>query len=306
MQWGQIKTLFILSFLILDIYLIMQFIDKQDQENMGILEQEESTIEQRLEDENISIPDLPNEAENESFITVSPKIFTEDEIQIIEKLKDQETAIVNNFIVSILKKPINISDKSIEDIETIVKSLIVFPDQYAFWDWNEELNVLIFFQQKHDRPVFFNQNGVVLVFLNEDEEITFYTQTVLGDATARQDKKQLITPIKAIETLYNTNELYPGDTITNVDIGFHTRVPLANGVQVFVPTWKVTIDDERDYFVNAIEGWIFSSNDINFLTETIKHDIERLQKIDDDVSIKSIAHTLLKEKLASMNQGGDQ
>src|SRR5690625_2952033 len=101
MQWSQIKTLFILSFLILDIYLIVQFIDKQDQENMGILEQEESTIEQRLEDENITIPDLPEEEENESFITVRPKIFTEEEMEIIGRLSNQKTAIVNNFIVSI-------------------------------------------------------------------------------------------------------------------------------------------------------------------------------------------------------------
>src|SRR5690625_840350 len=101
MQWSQIKTLFILSFLILDIYLIVQFIDKQEQENMGILEKEESTIKQRLEDENITNKDLTEEEETESFNTVKPKIFTVEEMEIIGRLSTQNTAIVNNFIVSI-------------------------------------------------------------------------------------------------------------------------------------------------------------------------------------------------------------
>src|SRR5699024_1816650 len=141
------------------------------------------------------------------FISVSQKIFTDKELKLVERLKNQKTAVVNNFIVSLFNKPIKISkNETMEGIESIVKASVVFPEEYIFWDWNQEMNILIFFQEKMGRPVFFNQNGVILVFLNDDNEMIFYTQTVLGDADAREDEKNLITPIKAIETLYQANE----------------------------------------------------------------------------------------------------
>lgn len=307
MQWGQIKTLFILSFLILDIYLFVQFLDKQDQENVGILEHEYSTIEQRLEDEDITIPSLPEEEANEPFISVSQKIFTDDEIRLLNNFPNQEVAFVNNVVISVFKKPVKVPENETEEgIESIVKASIIFPDEYRFWDWNKEMNVLILFQEKIGRPVYFNQNGVILVFLNDDNEMVFYTQTVLGDAKEREDKKKLITPIKAIETLYNANELSSGDKVTEIDIGFHTRVPLANGVQVFVPAWKVTVNDNKNYFVNAIEGWIFSSNEVNFLTESIEHDIERVQSMTDNEHFKLRVLSLLKDRLDSVNLGGEE
>ena len=35
MQWGQIKTLLILSFLILDVYLFVQFLEKKEQADLS-------------------------------------------------------------------------------------------------------------------------------------------------------------------------------------------------------------------------------------------------------------------------------
>src|SRR5690625_7676190 len=72
---------------------------------------------------------------------------------------------------------------------------------------------------------------------------------MLDKSDDQQEKRKLISAIEAIEKLYNSSELNVGDNVTTVDIGFHTRVPLENGVQVFVPVWKITVDDERHYFV---------------------------------------------------------
>ena len=47
MQWGHIKTLFILSFLILNIYLITALIDRQ--KDIGYLDNRELPMEDKLE-----------------------------------------------------------------------------------------------------------------------------------------------------------------------------------------------------------------------------------------------------------------
>src|SRR5690625_7911218 len=75
--------------------------------------------------------------------------------------------------------------------------------------------------------------------------------------------------MEAIETLYRDNELPFYSHIDNINIGFHTRVPFETDIQVFAPIWKVQVNKDRNYFVNAIEGFIFSTDEKEFLQEVI-------------------------------------
>lgn len=301
MQWSQIKTLFILTFLILNIYLLIQFFDKLEEENYGILEYDNSSIEQILEEENISINSLPLGQEKESFISVRKRVFTDDDLENFEEHNDQNLFTMdNNFLISLFENPIAIPDTpDLEVIEGFVKKYFVYPEDYELWSWNKDMNVLIFFQEKNDRPIYFNQNALILVFLNNKDEIVFYTQTMLGESDADKDKKDLIKPITAIETLYNSNELRSGDEITKMEIGFHTRVPTDQGIQVFVPAWKVSVNDERNYFVNAIEGWVFSSDEYLFLEETIEGYLKKIETMTVNQNVKEKIRLFLNNKLES-------
>lgn len=308
MQWSQIKTLFILSFLVLNIYLVVQFIDKKDQSDYTLLDHGVSTFEEKLKNENIvmleGISDFSGRKQ-EPYISAEQKEFDQDDLKLFNSLKNQKVSIVQNkLVVSILDKPIPIPSGELSEIEEFVKKQFVYPSDYVLWDWDKELNILVFFQQKNGRPIYFNRSGIILVFLNENNEMTLYTQTMLGEKESLQDEKTLITPEKAIEALYNANELRSEDEITKVDIGFHTRVPLEDGVQVFVPTWKVTVNDERNYFVNAIEAFIFSSNSSKFLQEIIEYNIERIEMVDDEEALKDETLEFLKEELEKINRGG--
>ncbi|HLR41442.1 MAG TPA: two-component system regulatory protein YycI [Virgibacillus sp.] len=305
MQWSQIKTLFILCFLVLDVYLLFQFFDKQSEADIGVLERQDSPIEEQLEAENIKVPKLPEDVSDESFLSVKPKTFTEDELKKLEDFKNQEAIVLNsNFILSEFKDPVSLPSSGTKDkIEALVKKSILFSEEYKFWSWNKDMNVLIFFQEKAERPIYFNQNGMILVFLNDDNEMIFYTQTMLGEAEPRAEKKTLIKPIKAIETLYKANELKAGDEITKVDIGFHTRVPLENGIQVFVPTWKVSINDEKEYFVNAIEGFVFSGDENKFLTDVISTNIGSINQLKDRKELKESILNQLEQRLEAINRG---
>ena len=100
---------------------------------------------------------------------------------------------------------------------------------------------------------------------------------MLGETETLAEKGKLIEPIRAIESLYISNELHPGDHVTTVNIGFYTRVPFEGDVQVFAPIWKVNVNDEKDFFVNAIEGFTFSANEQDFLIGCIDRAISKLQ-----------------------------
>lgn len=300
MQWSQIKTIFILCFIALNIYLVIQYVEKREQIGANILEREESTIEDQLKDDNIKYGELPEVDLEESFISVEQKEFSDEEIIELGQLKNQRTSVVINkrLIISQFDKPIAIAEnQSKEKIQELFEKTFLYSDEYMFWNWNREMNVLMFFQKELNRPVYFNQSGLVLVFLDENDETLFYAQTMLGEGESRRDHQSLIRPIDAIETLYDNHELFQDDEITKAEIGFHTRVPLDDGIQVFVPTWKITVNHERRYFVNALEGFVFASNERLFIQEVIETIKERVEKLEDDEILKENVLSFLRGKL---------
>src|SRR5690625_4888775 len=122
MNWEQIKTLLILSFLILNIYLFVQFLDKKEQAEIGVLEEHQSTIEDQLKAESITLPELPEEEYEETFISVKQELFQKDEIITLSKntIAQKRFLINEYFIASILDVPIkienNVSSKQLEEI----------------------------------------------------------------------------------------------------------------------------------------------------------------------------------------------
>lgn len=279
MQWNQIKTLFIVCFLVLDVYLLFQYLDKRKDDNLHVKEQQETSIETHLKNENIKVGNLPEEVEEETFIEVRQHLFTEEEVSEIESLNNQEFIVKDqSFVAGKFEERIPVPlEATNKEIEELLQNHIFGIENYKFWTWNKELNVIAFFQVKKGRPVYYNQNGLVLVFLNNKNEIDFYTQKMLGEPEEqKEEKKELIKALQAVEVLYRVNELEPGDEITKANLGFYTRTPFLSGVQVFVPTWKVTVNDEKHYFVNALEGLSYPSDDQDFLNRVIKDTSDEL------------------------------
>lgn len=311
MQWNQIKTLFIICFLVLDVYLLFQYFNKQKEDDLSVQDRPDPTIEEQLARENIKVSNLPDQDYNESYITVRQQVLDEAEKKQLSALPNQKnTAIDDKFILSVFDKPVSIpKDAKDSELTALVSKHIIHADEYEFWTWDKKLNVLVFFQQKNDRPVYFNQNGMILVFLNENNEMTGYTQTMLAKPEqSKADNKKLIKPIKAVETLYKSNQLNSGSEITKADLVFYTRVPLRNGVQVFVPTWKLAVtdkDEKKSFFVNAIEGFIIQSDETRFMTNTIEEDIDRIQNTEFDSKLKERIIQMLNDRLELINRGED-
>src|SRR5699024_3770281 len=110
MHWGQIKTLLILSFFVLDVYLFMQFMDK---------EEEAATIEEQLKSEDISVENLPKEDDEETYISVKQENFEEDDLEDESLENKQDPTIYKyNLIASKLDKPIKIKENASTDTLT--------------------------------------------------------------------------------------------------------------------------------------------------------------------------------------------
>ncbi len=279
MQWGQIKTLFIICFLILDVFLVQQFFEKREQAQIGLLP--DSTIEEQLEAEKITLGDLPKESIKETYISARRYVFNDEDQKKLDESENQSYELFNDgtILLSELEESVPIDvEASDEDITTKVKNQILYGDNYEYWGHNKESNKLLFFQSYKNNPIFFNESGVVIVFLNEDQEMTRYVQTMLDDFNKTGEKQELIKPKQAAITLFSRNELYNGDNVSDMNLGYYTLVPLSNGLQVFAPTWKILVNGERQYYVNAMEGQLISMDESTFVEDTIQNLLDQIEQ----------------------------
>jgi|GEM_PF-1016593 len=279
MQWGQIKVLFILSFLVLDIFLLNQFMEKQQASELGpIATANSKDFETELENNNITVSwdNIPSEVPSAPQTISSGSEFSEGILSQIQQLREgdeQTVAVQNNSVLKgKLNDPVEVTeDNVVEQVDDVVP----FSNQYEYWNWNKEEGVILFFQKKNDRPIFYNSGGFLMLQV-VDGKITSYIATLLsfsdGDEKAPSSGSQdpqLIQPSKIIQKLMDEEQLVSGDEVSSMSIGYYNSINLVpgeeNGPQVFAPTWKVTVNGEKILFVYAITGAIIDEKEPAFI-----------------------------------------
>lgn len=258
MDWSKTKTLFIITFLILNIFLGYQLIQKRDGSQLDILT--ELSIEERFAAEEITYHNLPREPKIGSYISGKIKIFTEEDIK---DLKDQEVDISTKGILrGVFSKPIKLPLNDKVQISQFVKENMISGDSYVVWKVDEDSKTIILFQQYKNQHIFnqsTNISGFLLLNLNEDHEVISYQQTLIPEFE-EHEPEELITPIQTLEMLFKNDHLKSGSDVTKVEIGYYPLVPFSES-QLLAPAWHIVIDEKTDVFVNAIEGQIIKKTE---------------------------------------------
>src|SRR5699024_5532442 len=105
-----------------------------------------------LKTEDITFQDLPEQEYEEAFISVKQEMFKEDELSELDRYELQDTYLLTNYLLaSKLEEPIKVERNIKKDnLTEIFNDIVYYPEEYTFWNWNKDLNVLIFFQNKMD------------------------------------------------------------------------------------------------------------------------------------------------------------
>ncbi|MGG1242013.1 WalRK two-component regulatory system regulator WalI [Bacillus cabrialesii] len=279
MEWNKTKSIFIVAFLILDIFLGYQFFQKW-QATSKEYEVIKNDVEHDMKADHITYEGLNKEATEGYRITANQKTFTKEEI---EALKDQKPLMdmpSDDHKVTSLKmkftNPIALSKKNIEDdAQALVSSKIQDGEKYKFWKVDKSKKEVIFFQtyeghyiyQKTDNSS--NMIGQVVLHLNDKYEVVSYDQTTL-ETFKQIQKESLITEMDAVELLYYQNQLKEYSTVKSCKFGYVAQYPLTS-TQVLAPVWRITVEYEKkvngekktvqDYFtVNALESTILDTD----------------------------------------------
>ncbi|WP_243355146.1 two-component system regulatory protein YycI [Bacillus litorisediminis] len=275
MDWSRIKNIFIIAFLILDIFLLFWLKEKQDSENFPLMT--EATFEEKLEAADIVVENLPTDVgKNQFLINATAKKFSEEELNLLTmknqdvEVKDENQQVVEKDgieIISRLEKPIQLNfEVTSDNMKPILESTVLYGDQYRFWNYNEDKRQIIYYQTYKDFTLYNNKSGRITFYLNEKNEITSYVQTMFNTEFDAYGEQEILQPMQALEILYSNSMIKQGSTVNNIELGYYTLVQLTS--QVLAPTWYFQVNGEENYFVNATEeGSIIEMDDPKTITE---------------------------------------
>lgn len=257
MDWNKTKTIFIIVFTILNIFLYSLYVNRYNQAN-EVEPLGEASLAERLRVDNIQLKSASEEVKEESYVSGTVHVFSDKDAPVLNDVKVQ--IVDNTKKIAALDVPYAIRDLQDMALWNIFLNQYVYRgSSYKLWSIDEKNKVATFFQHTGGRSLFHSQFATLKVYWNEEKEIVQYEQSAFDDLERFPDTEKLITQDRVISTLYSQNKLPPNSAVMTITLGLSTLVQLPE-TQVFAPTWqvKVKLEDgtEQNYFVNAVQGGI--------------------------------------------------
>jgi len=259
-DFSRTKTIFIVTFFILNLFLGYQLYQKQSNNQFEYIAESSVKIEDQLKNAGITYPELPEVPKQLSHVIGETYTFSQEEISQIES-DELEVTVSEDYkkLFANFHEPKAFIGSG-EEAKSIVASHGLFADEYVYSKTlSKKGKELVFIQTYEGRPVFQkedSENGQVVVKI-EDGNVAGFSQTYLKMSEEGKEQ-EILTDIKAINQLYNKNKLEKQDKITAIELGYYSLIE--GKVQVLAPTWFIEVNNERHYYVNAINGLIDDPN----------------------------------------------
>ncbi|KIL49226.1 two-component system regulatory protein YycI [Jeotgalibacillus soli] len=272
MDWSKTKTIFIVVFLILDIFLFTLFLNKYQSSQYEVIA--ESDLEEKINEDNIQYNILPVDVEPLSYLNAEAHVFSSADI---DSLSRQTAVVENRFTLrSELDVPIKVNDfQNPAEVNSFLSQSVINGQQYTFWEYDEDNARLIYYQEYEDTPFYFNLNGRIVFQLDENMSVISYEQTMLDSVEEFAEEQSIITPMNALETFYRHALLERGSEVIAANLGYYTFIQLTES-QVLSPTWRFVIEEEdgdrKSLYLNAVEGQVIDIDEDSLELKTLEEE----------------------------------
>ncbi|WP_436855468.1 two-component system regulatory protein YycI [Staphylococcus caeli] len=251
MNWKRAKTLFIFVFILVNLSLVIIYIDKVNKSHINDSEDENAV---NFKQEEIKIPDnLPSVRDLKmQLLTARSYDFSSYAKSHSEVSSEDSGATAKGDISS----PVDVSNDQYTDLKSYVKDNVYKGKDYEMSNINN--NKVTFEQTYNEYPIMNNNKARLEFSINGDGKASSYKQTAMRSIApsdgANNDKKQVNSARSAIEALYYNRYLKRNDEVTNARLGYYTVVKEPN-VQVLEANWEIKVkhaDKIKTYYVEAV------------------------------------------------------
>lgn len=282
MNWSKTKTIFIICFLLLDIFLTYQLFLRQKSAQDQVDNIQQNSFSQYIKNKTIQInTPLPVASDSLTFLSGMYQSFGSDADQGVNQalqiLAGPKNSPIQTFSVgsntTILKstfvKPIPVPNTE-ADKQVFLKQYVYNGDQYSFWTYDKTQQVYKYVQTYNGHPVFSVVNGNLNTLdLNLDSGgnyVTGYTQSFVK-IKKEQSTKLGVQPMDAIQQLWEKNKLPISDkpVVEQVALGFINLSDNSDQSQTltYLPAWYIEVKTTtgiKQFFVTGIYGRIQTIN----------------------------------------------
>ncbi|GEK90859.1 two-component system regulatory protein YycI [Alkalibacterium kapii] len=275
MDFKKIENIFLVTFLFLNIYLLVSYFNRND------IQQATSTPDQvnlirEMEQIGIELPTLLEEQREIYYVQADSNDLLEENV---DKLENQAGSIADDgtLYTSILSDPIEIQGNpeegfTEEDYEKlnafIANGSVLFGEEYDFLRYDLSQNRFVYAQKVEGLPVVDGTSEISL-FYGGDGNIISYQQTYAGPMTPQGTTQPTITDRQAIEVLFTNNELSSNSVVGKPILTYYRTLHLED-LSMYGPVWYVPITDtngERILRVDALERTIIKEPATPYIPE---------------------------------------
>ncbi|MCU5747097.1 two-component system regulatory protein YycI [Staphylococcus sp. SQ8-PEA] len=250
MNWKYAKTLFIAVFILVNLSLIVIYVDKVKKSHIHESKEENEV---NFKQEQIDLPrDLPSvDGVKMQLLTARSNDFSSE-----GRRKTDESSVDDGARLKVdVKDHVPASEEDSEPLKNYVESSVYDGDHFRL---NHIDSKQATFEQTYDGYPIMNNKKARLNFTLKDGKAERYTQsamkTIEPSKGENNDMKQVISAKKALEALYYNQYLKRYDNVKLVRLGYYTVVREPN-VQVLQANWEITVqhkDKIQTYYVEAI------------------------------------------------------
>ncbi|WP_332632449.1 two-component system regulatory protein YycI [Halalkalibacter flavus] len=251
MDWSRTKTIFIITFLLLNVFLSWQLIETHNMNQISMIT--EATIQEVLRENNVKIEiDLPEEDSSGLLVVGKHADLSQEEVPTLDA---QELELIDKHtILSELEEPFPLTREDfLAELSTFLSTYVFEGDEYRFGGFDSGKNRVFLYQVFGDKTAYTLDDEPLILQLDEQLQIVSYQQRYFQFEEQDGEEREMLSSLKAIEVLLNDQLVRPNQTITNVQFGYYSFFSPTGDVQVFAPMWRVTVDGET-YLVHAIGG----------------------------------------------------
>lgn len=265
MDYRRIQLILIVTFSVLNIYLISVLLEKNDAMNFG----DPSTtvrLEEGMTNDNIVAPVLSDEEPSIPIIKADRSDYLSENMS---QLSNQTTRMEDGTLLSTLTNLIELdmdADTSLETrlapLEKFVRSEnVLLAEEYTYLTYQAENRRIIYTQRAGGYPIA-DGTGSLVFHLNSEGNVLSYEQTYIGEAEVQGKERTVVSEQRAIETLYLNNEIPSNSTLRAVELTYYQTLSLSD-MTIYSPMWYVEIAREKVpvqvKHVDALTGNIVSA-----------------------------------------------
>lgn len=261
MDFKKIENIFLITFLLLNIYLLISYLNRSDLQYASTAPDQVNLL-REMEQIGIELPNLTEEDTQVYYVQADRNTLLEDNV---DQLENQAGSIAQDGSLynSILSDPIEIEGTPEEGFteadferlnEFINSSAVLFGEEYTFLRYDQAENRFVFAQEVNGIPVADGTSEISL-FYGSDGNIISYQQSFAGPMTTQGSALDVITDRQAIETLFQNNEI-SSNSIVGQPILSYQRTLYLEDLSMYGPIWYVPVTDssgERVLRVDAFE-----------------------------------------------------